>query len=351
LFLLPRFGENMSIAQIKNYAYANARIRAMKSNLLSKADLERACRLEDLSSFMGFLEEHSYPELFDIKKHTQKVVEHALHTHLVNNSNKIYSLTHDRAKPFMGARTNRNEINAIKGIINSKPQNREPFKVLLSRKMANGFSRVKDANDMEKLVTGFKGTKYEKILESVSEDYAKTNNIFLYSIMLDKHHFSLLYETMNLLDSSDKSKARDIIGLEVDTLNISTVFRTLGMENSADYIIPHYHKLRRQLIDECLRCKDVADVVSKMSDTQYGELLGNGLSVYEKTGSVFIFERVLKENLLLANRMLLVKNIFNIGVLLAFLNIKEAEILNLRRIAVGLNHKLPAEEIKDLVVY
>jgi len=343
----------MGITEIKDYAYPNARIRAMKSHLLDRKDFERACRIDSLSSFVGFLEDNGYVNLLDIKEteYTQNLIEENLLMHLIDNSKKIYELSHKRARNFMYERIMRHEINAIKWIINSKPQDRYSFRIALSDELKDMFSKLKDSVDIENIVDAFNGTRYETILNDALERYKKTNLIFTINIALDKYHFEKLFESMRTLNSNDRRIAAEIIGIEVDTINIMTVLRTRGMKNAEDYIIPHYHHLNNDILMDCMKSRDVDGIVERLSETAYSDVMKRGFNEYKKINSLFAFEKALKENFILFNKILLTRRIFMISTLLTFLNLKENEIENLRKIAVGINNQLTEKEIEDIIIY
>ncbi|MEA1925142.1 MAG: V-type ATPase subunit [Candidatus Altiarchaeota archaeon] len=341
----------MADVDVKDYAYPNARIRGMKSRLLDKKEFERGCGLDDLSAFVGFLEDNGYLELFDIKDYSQGVVEHVLFTHLVENRRVICDLSCDRCKDFMCERVRRPEILAIKGLINSKPENRAPFEIALTAELRNRFTQLRDAQDMERLISLFEDTRYGEALNSAMEDYRKDKLTFHLILSLDKYHFSRLLTTMNSFGNTDRRLAYEITGAEADAINIMTSLRTLGMKDAKNYLLPHHHHIGWELLDDCIKSRDVADVLDKLSGTVYADSLNMGLKEYNETNSLFAFEKSLKQHFIMLNRMMLTTKTFNISTLLSFLVLKENEIDNLRRIAVGLSNNLPEDKIKKLLIY
>ncbi len=341
----------MAVTDIKDYAYPNARIRGMKSRLLERKDFERACGLDSLSSFLGFLEDYGYGKPSDVKELNHEVIEQVLLKHLMDCSSMIHKLSSRRASVFMYERFMRYEYTAVKGIVNSRPRERMPFKSSLSPELRSRFNQLNEAQDLERLIDAFSGTKYEKIIRGALEDCEKTKLTFPINLAIDKYHYSKLFEGMKSLSGLDGKSAYEILGVEADTINIMTVLRTTGMEGSYKYIIPHFFRVGRGVLKDCVESRNAGDVVEKLSGTVYHELLSRSLDEYGKTNSLFVFEKSLKEHLLLFNRILLVKNIFNISTLLSYMTLKENEIENLRKIAVGLGNNLPEDEIREVLVY
>jgi len=341
----------MADINVKDYAYSNARIRGMKSRLLDKREFEKGCGLDDLSAFVGFLEDNGYLELFDLKEHSQGVVEQILFRHLVENRRVVCGLSCDRCRDFMCERVRRPEITAIKGLINSKPGNRAPFEIALTDELRNRFNQIRDAQDMERLISLFEDTRYGQTLTSAMEDYRKDGLTFPLIISLDKYHFSRLLTTMNSFENTDRRLAYEITGAEADTINIMTSLRTLGMKGAKKYMLPHHHHIGRELLDDCIKSRNVADVLDKLSGTVYADSLNLGLKEYNETKSLFAFEKSLKKYFIRLNRMMLITKTFNISTQLSFLALKENEIDNLRKIAVGLSNNLPRDGIKELLIY
>lgn len=341
----------MADINVKDYAYCNARIRGMKSHLLDKKEFERGCGLDDLSAFIGFLEDNGYLELFDLKEHSQGAVERVLFNHLLENRRVICGLSCDRCRDFMCERVRRPEITAIKGLINSKPENRAPFEIALTDELRNRFNQIRDAQDMERLISLFEGTRYGDTLTSAMEDYRKNRLTFPLTISLDRYHFSRLLITMRSFENTDRRLAYEITGAEADAINIMTLLRTRGMKDAEKYLLPHHHHIGGELLDDCIKSRDVADVLDKLSETVYAAPLNLGLKEYSETNSLFAFEKSLRQYLVRMNRVMLATKAFNISTLLSFLALKENEIDNLRKIAVGLSNNLPEDRIKELLIY
>ncbi|GEM_PF-5870747 len=341
----------MADVDVKDYAYSNARIRGMKSRLLDKREFERGCGLDDLSSFVGFLEDNGFLELFDLKEYSQGLVEQVLFTHLVENRRVICGLSCDRCRDFMCERVRRPEITAIKGLINSKPENRASFEVALTHELRNRFNQLRDAQDMERLISLLEDTRYGEALTSAMEDYRKNRLTFPLIISLDKHHFSRLLTAMRSFDITERRLAYEITGAEADLINIMTSLRTLGMKDAKKYLLPHHHHIGWELLDDCIKSRDVSDVLDKLSATVYADSLNLGLKEYNETNSLFAFEKSLKKHFISMNRMMLTTKTFNISTLLSFLVLRENEIDNLRKIAVGLSNNLSEDEIKKLLIY
>jgi V/A-type H+-transporting ATPase subunit C len=154
------------------------------------------------------------------------------------------------------------------------------------------------------------------------------------------------------LKGRDKEIAKQLIGIEIDAMNIMILLRTIHWRGKIDpdLIIPYFYHLSEKLVNECAKCDSLEDVITKLSKTPYGKILNQSLENYRQKRSLLSFELSLKKYCLEKNENFLRGDPFQIGTLLGYLKLKEVEIENLRAIAVGIENKLPEEEIEKLIL-
>jgi len=347
----------MRLLNAIRYSYSNSRIRAMKGRLLKENDFEHISKCGAIKEFMIFLENSAYrDDVYHLSsKPTPADMESMLWKNLLKTYLKVYSFAPRAIKKFFYERIRFYDILALKTLINLKagekviPEGYEPLPI--TPELNEKFPRLLEAKSVDELVLNMGDTPYAIILKDLLEEYKESKLVMSLNLALDHHHLTRLWNLMKKLPDRDRITAKGLLGTEIDCTNIMTLLRTTGNGNNPDrFIIRHYHNLRPKTIEECMKCSKITEIVAKLSETEYGEILNARTHSYEESKSLLPFELGLERFILGQNRAVLVGDPFQIGTLLGFLKLKEVEIRNLQRIVVGISNGLQPEEIKDMIV-
>lgn len=341
--------------QALRYSYPNARIRGMKARLLSGKDFETALKSSSFKDYTLWLGNTSYKEILEGTKEAEiEKIEAHLWKNLMKENEKIFSMTPNSAKEFMELRLRGYEILALKNLINLKAAEEEGKDFYASfftnKKIKQRAEKLKSTKDVSELIGLLADTEYGEILRAALEDYEKSKNPFHLTLALDNYYLGKLWKACEKLSSHDKIIARELIGLEIDMLNIMVALRTLGKENQEKYFLPCHYHLKKENLERCLKSKTIHELIGKLSESKYGKILNDALADYEKEKSLLPLELALKRNILKKNKVALQGDPFHIGTLLGYLKLKETEIDNLRITTVSISHGLSGEEFSNLLV-
>ena len=203
--------------------------------------------------------------------------------------------------------------------------------------------------------------EYGSVLEKAFAVYEEEKIFYLLEVALDRHVYSKIWRAIGKLGGLDKKIARTVIGLEIDSANVKTILRCKAMGISEDqirrYLIPVSEVFSEKELEEVMRGLDMQSFINSLvrlarrsmaRDYQYIFTEIQELHVTSLTTLETILDRGLVETSL---RMLKrYTPYFNIGLILAFLNLKWFEVRNLRAVIRGSEAGIPADRVKKLLI-
>jgi V/A-type H+-transporting ATPase subunit C len=151
---------------------------------------------------------------------------------------------------------------------------------------------------------------------------------------------------------------RETVLLNTDVTNILTALRLVGVPDLAALLRQHFQaesarplfigpgRIPLVLLEEMASQASVPQAVDKVAGTSYGPLLVEALPPYQVTGRLSEFERTLTGHQLAHATNLFVRDAHGIGVLIGYLALKRAEIARVRHIAYGLQLGEDADVIR-----
>lgn len=205
--------------------------------------------------------------------------------------------------------------------------------------------------------------EYRSVLKEALRGHEETRFLLPLAVALDKYVYGKIWRAAGKLRGLDKKIARTVIGIEIDALNIKVILRCRAMGISEDqirrYIIPVSEVFGEKELEDAIRAADIKSSVESLLATaklamarDYRYVLTDLLREYEASQSLSQLEMVLDRGLLKTSLRMLKRYtlFFNIGLILAFLNLKWFEVKNLRAIIRGVEDKIPPDKIRKLLV-
>mgnify|MGYP001068750315 CR=1 FL=1 len=218
----------------------------------------------------------------------------------------------------------------------------------------------KDVHDVVKLLSG---SQYGSVLEKMLDEYEKTGVLFPLEAALDKCVFGRIWKAVGKLRGLDGRIARTVLGLEVDSVNIRVILRCKEAGVPEDwvrqYLIPVSEVFSERELEGAVKAADVESAVKCLLAAakfnlarDHQNLLTELTDDYRAHGSLSGLEMVMDRGLLRTSLRMLKRYtpFFNVGVVLAFLNLKWFELRNLRTIITGRQEDVPLERTKELLI-
>ena len=325
------------------YAYPSARIRGMKSYLLSKEKITELLRADDIDGFLELLSDTYYSDIIaDLKEASVTGIERILLHDLFNTLEKVFLMSPKNSKQLFFTILKYYEIQFIKEII-SKKINNENINVEIfpsrNKLLLEGIAKSAAFDEILNLLMENEYIKLD------SQQVSEPMELLFY---LDKYFYMKLF---NVLSSVDK-RAMHLIGPEFDFLNLVLIlrFKNLGINDKSiiqNYLVPGY---KVGELDGLISAESIENVVSILEDSPYNRPLSDGLRFYAEKKSLLGFEISFKRFLKRRYERVFFGYPFSIAFPLAYIRLKENEIRNLRSILIGIAYGIDKDEMENLLV-
>jgi hypothetical protein len=154
------------------------------------------------------------------------------------------------------------------------------------------------------------------------------------------------------LSGPDRENCLPVAGSAVDIANIIIIIRSklIGASGVRDHLIPSHWKLNQRTIDQLLAATDATQALDAVATHEYyGRLLSGARQKYEESKSLSFMEVSLRRHHLDLSRRLFLGFPYSVGIVLAFLILKENEARNLAAVLAGVAAGLPTDELRSLL--
>lgn len=344
----------MSINAIR-YAKPNARVRAMLSELLTAQQKRTLISSPGLDDAVHQLEDTSYgTELAAVPKDgtTLLPVERALDRNLVDAYDRVIRVLDGSPRVLVEELLHRFEADNLKSILRALITGTDPEEVRhalfsLGRHSRLPVADLLRARTVEDVIDALGGLHYAVVLQHALDRYLRERSLFILEIALDLDYYRHLWQAVEALAPSDRSIAARMVGIRYDIVNVDWMLRYraiyhLSAEEMFNYTLPHGYRIGDEVVRRASRAPDLVGLVAELPDP-YRQLLQ---SIPKEAENIWQMEVALNRHAWGVAKAALAGYPFGIGVILAYLSLKEAEIHDLRAILEGVRYARQAGEIE-----
>lgn len=272
------------MGNISKYAAINTKVKAMEKQLLTIDDYKKMMDLTSIPSVVDYLRSDTYYKtmLGGVDSEDLGALEAVLKQYLFNQYEKIYHYFTDADKKFFKILFMRYEIENLKVflriIIRNESLSRISDHIIIPKAYSSvDYTLLNNAKTVDDLIDGLEGTIYQRIV-SMFKDEEPDKLMFYMEMNLDRLYFSSLYAQLDELDGENHKAIGEILGRNVDMLNLQWIYRgrrfyKISQEELINYSLKggrifNYAKLK----DMCYRekLKDIEDIVRQ---SPYGDLI------------------------------------------------------------------------------
>lgn len=217
---------------------------------------------------------------------------------------------------------------------------------------------LETVESVEDIIAALSDFEYGKVLKQVVKEHGGIIDLTLSEVVLDQVVYREILENIGKLVGVDAKIAKTVLEIELDAVNVKTILkgRELAVNDEVikEYLMPTGFFTEAMLV-EAMKAGDVKSMVKRLSIITESAHL-----VYKK-----IFAKLLKERAAPLSRLEATldkaplemslhqlrehSRYYNIGFVLAFLNLKWAEVKNLRCIVKGSERKIPPSQVLKLL--
>ncbi len=324
---------------------------------------------KDIESLSYFLATSPYRnEILKIpvdKKNDPIFIEAALNENYAKTFKKLTKFSQGEIRHLLLAISKKFEAANIKTLLRAVQCKMDPDEAAMHIIPLGTFDRdrcralLTGAKTIEDVINSLPDLEYASIIKKTLGGHSYSLDLLPLEIALDKAVYESILESVEKLNGLDKDMARSILGVEIDSANIKVILRgkSMGLNQSQlkDYLMPP-SLISESVIEEMIRAPDLKSTIERFSRaivSVENPFYRNIFDQILKDGSeslvnleVFLDRAPLKMSLLLLKKY---SHYYNIGFILAFLNLKWLEIRNLRCLTIGLQRKIPPNQIKKFI--
>ena len=258
------------------------------------------------------------------------------------------------------------EVNCVKTLLRAKEAKLSVEEAMNYILPLGTFSKercrtiLETSENISDVIDALSDLEYGLVLEKAITTYQKEKAFYLLEIALDRHVYQKIWRATGQFWGLDKKIARTTIGLEIDSLNIKAILqcKAIGIDSNQimQYLIPGSDVLCETELQNAIKCPDIQTTISSMVESAKKARARDHRIIFKElesnASSLTSVETILDRGLLETNLRMMKRYTpyFNIGLLLAFLNLKWIEIKNLRAIVHGTESGIAPDRVRKLLL-
>jgi V/A-type H+-transporting ATPase subunit C len=346
---------------LSDYGYVNARVRGMRSHLLTKDIFMRLVEAESFEEIHSMLDQTVYRREMNeavLMNPDRPDYDQALSINQVATLRKILDATGGEPHKLVNLLLTRYDVLNVKTILRGKKGNATPGEIIstlmpvgnLRMDVLEQLAREREIRQVIDQMATLR-INYARPLTAAMGDFVKHDqDLAVLELALDRWHFA---DVMKQLKGRDRNvdMVRQMFTAEIDMRNISTLVRIRGIrlddEEVTDMRLPGGSLTWQQFLD-LDRLGDIVRIVGEYPDPSYRKLLEKALSEYQEI-DVVAFDRELERALIKQGVAMSNVDVLGIGVIIGYMWAKHNEIINLRIVLRGKLMDQPPNSIaKDI---
>lgn len=363
--------ERQSMGQT-DWGYINARIRGMKSRLLSREKMEDLLKQSEVDAVLDQLRDTPYG--FFVEEAQQKyqvgisrveVIGWALKSNMSQTIERLRKLMGEKPAEMLDFLLEKWDVYNIKTILRGKHSKILPAQISqnmfpigkLSEEQLYKLSQDPEI-DVKDVVDAFvnfcnASHKDKKLVDEAWGSFSSTGNLLELELALD----SLFYKGyLKKVDGFDnEGKLEYIVKLGIDISNVMMVFRLVKAKVEETHINKFFIKggkrINKAMFASLAAEKDIEEVINRLTELDFYGVILDRMPLYKKLFDVSIFERAVSGFLLSRIKAVFRVDVFGIGVLVSYLEQKFNEIINLRIIIRSKEFGMPDEIVRGELIF
>lgn len=352
---------------MEGFEYGNARVRAMRSRLLSKGEVIRMAGASSLNELLSLLAKTPYRKSLEVALvHTSDLdgIFEALRRDFVETAGKIRSFFEEKQANLVDLVLSAYDLHNLKAVLRGLSHQSSRAEIDSALLPIGEMSEVVLAELLHATTT----REAVDILATISHPFAQPllvlrverpgADLFEMEHALDRWRF----QKITRLVKEDREGTETILAalnIETDINNLFTILRFIqapGEQNlvkariereGIQALFPGIGSIPLERLNRIFANKNLKSAVASLTDTVYAQALKEGLVAYEQTGHLSEIEKAFRRYQLHWQAWQIAKDPLGIGVVMGYLALKTNEITNLRRIARGIQLKLAPEAVRS----
>jgi len=347
------------------YEYGNARLRAMKSRLLSRQTLHDLAGIDSLQGLIAALTRTPYAKSIEAaltRFSGMACIDEALRNDLVASVGCIHGFFHEETRALIALVLRSHDIENLKAILRGLSKN-IPSAEIISVLLPIGELKIDVLRELARL-----NNVREAIDQLASQALPVAAPLvrlrgeqpgagtFEMELALDRWHYQ---EAQHALrgEAGEDGILRSAFALDADLANVLTALRFAASPREREALREKFRSDDTRLLfvaggripgatlAAAAATESIPAAVEALAGTMLAPPLRTGSNLFAQTNRLSDLEKALKRHRLVKLSQLIEQDPLGLGVALGYIALKVNEIGNLRWIAHGINMNLPPESI------
>ena len=343
------------------YAAAHARVRGLRSRLLSPAQWAEALNAPDLAGLLSVLQGTWYAEALGPLTGAPPdatLLERALWAHQVRAARAPLYLLQGAARELLDWFWRRFEVHNLKTILRGVKYHTPPEQVRtalipLDAASTLPWQALAEAGSIQAVVERLRSTRYGEVLEHALERYQREALLFVLEVALDLAYHWRLLRLVNRLQGRDRDEAQRFLGTWVDAQNLLWAYRyriyaRFSPEEILNYTLQRGLRVDASVVQRIALGAPLQDVVQALWGAQLPGL--EALQDLPEREALLRLELLLQRYLYALAQRTLGAFPLHLGAVLAYEVLLESEVRDLVTVVEGKALRWPAARIRPYLI-
>ena len=346
------------------YAYVNARIRAMKSRLLGRPFLEQLINKPDVDSIIADLERTTYREELEragVQFSGINRIEVAIRNDLVRAFRAILGfIKGGEEENLLTLILQRWDVQNIKTILRGKKIHAPASEILdclipageLGEAALTELVKQPDVKAIIDLLATW-GVPYARPLTRNFKEYSETRDMLVLEYAIDTFYFEHALSTLKSRDTEDNRIIREMLVTEIDINNLRTVFRVIrdrmDREEAKKFFMKGSSELDTETLYSMVKSGTLEGALKLLEPTSY-RFLSAIPQEYVTAEKISAFEKELDRHLVRKGISQFLGDPLSIAIPIGYIWAKYAEVTNIRIIARCKQSGVPDKELREALI-
>lgn len=342
------------MVSIGTYGFINAKVRAMKSFLLTESIYRAMAAARSLDELFAVLLQTHFRNMVERVKFKEPLeIEQELVSEEIRRLRVIEKNSRGNLRQLVLLMLERYDGDKLKTLLRSwhQREGREPL--VLREKIVYDFpvNAIVSAETLEEIVTLLEGTPFQKILSREASTYVERKSLFPLELAIDRDLFDRTWDATESLSRKDQRIARRLLGIEIDLRNIDWMGRfrryyNVSTAEVGELLLPHGYRMGSDDVRHIVSGGSVSKVLARITRGVHSIHRNEAEEGFDLYG----LERVLYQILLSEAGRALREFPFTIGSILGYLILLRIETKNVRTLLQAKLYGLSSEQAEDLLI-
>ncbi|WXR62326.1 V-type ATPase subunit [Peptostreptococcaceae bacterium AGR-M142] len=338
---------------LSKYSALKGKISAIKRKMLKISDYHEIIAKDNIVDILNFLKKNSlYKEV--LKDFTKEEVhrgdfEFYLKKGYLYEIKKMMKFMSFKEKKFYKALFLRYEVEDLKIILRAVNRNEDinlvEKNLLKISYYSLDYNDLLSSNNIQSLVSKLKHKPYYPYLRNL-EDEDENRMEFHMEMNLETLYFRELVDKTKFLSKKDQNIILDMIGVNVDLINLQFIYRAIKYykitpEEILNYTIPLGKYMRINKLKKLVYIKTVSEFFREIKDSKYNYIFKDDDLKIEINQLSFLEMFLVKISR---------KNPFTIAQIIEFVHLLEFEVRDIISIIEGVRYEIDKNELKEFII-